>query len=173
MTGSVLVNDTGAAGPNEQPPAPDATVGGGSDGGDGSDSGGGGGSREVTPSGVAGFAAAVASVGSGGQSQGSARDRTRPVLRGLRASFRRGRRSNRLRLSASEDVQLQVTMRRLGRSRDLVTRRAMRVFMRKGARSVRLPVLNLSAGSYRLRVVAVDQAGNRSAPVTLRLRVRR
>jgi plastocyanin len=172
MSGTVLVRDTGAAGPNEQPPAPDAQVGGGGDG-SGSGSGGSGSSGSSGKgAGVAGLAAAAASV-AGKASGSAARDSGRPVLRGLRASFRRGRRSNRLRLTASEDVQLRISLRRLGGARDLVTRRAMRVYMRKGARSVRLPVLNLSAGSYRLRVVAVDQSGNRSAPVTLRLTVRR
>jgi hypothetical protein len=172
MTGTVLVRDTGAAGPNETPPAPDASAGGGDSAGDGDGSGSGAGSgAKLTPSGVAGFAQAAASVA--GRSGAGARDTTRPTLRGLRASFRRGRRANLLRLTPSEDVQLQVSIRRLGRSNDLVTRRAMKLFMRRSARSVRLPVLNLSAGSYRLRVVAIDQAGNKSAPVTLRLRIRR
>jgi plastocyanin len=173
MSGTVLVNDTGAVGPNEQPPPPDANVGGGTDSGSdpGSDPGSGGGSS-ATPSGVVGLAAAAASVAGSAPAQ-SARDTVRPVLRGLRASLRRGRRSHLLRLTTSEDVQLQVSLRRLGRSRDLVTRRALRVFMRRGQRSVRLPVLNLSPGRYRLRVVAIDRAGNRSAPVTLRVTVRR
>jgi plastocyanin len=177
MSGTVLVNDTGAAGPNEQPPPPDANVGGGTDPGSdaGSDPGpgsGSGGGSSATPSGVVGLAAAAASVAGNAPAQGR-RDTTRPVLRGLRASFRRGRRAHRLRLTASEDVQLQVSLRRLGRSNDLVTRRAIRVFMRRGRRSVRLPVLNLSRGRYRLRVVALDQAGNRSTPLTLRVTVRR
>ena len=173
MSGTVLVQDTGAAGPNEQPPAPDATVG-GDDSGSGDPSSGDSSSGGTSGSGVSGLAAAAASVAdrAQGSAQGGRRDTGRPTLSGLRASFRKGRRANRLRLTTSEDVQLQVSMRRLGRSNDLVTRRAMKLYARKGTRSLKLPVLNLSRGTYRLRVVAIDQAGNRSQPITLRLTVR-
>ena len=99
-------------------------------------------------------------------------DRGAPALRGLRTVLSgRARRSHRLRLTASEDAMLLVTVQRLRRSRDPVARRSFNLYARKGASTLRLPVMNLAAGRYRLRIVAVDRAGNRSAPRTLTVRV--
>ena len=56
-------------------------------------------------------------------------------------------------------------MRALGRSRDLVATRRLTLYARAGTGSLRLPEMNLTARRYRLRVVAADQAGNRSATI--------
>jgi plastocyanin len=99
-------------------------------------------------------------------------DRAAPVLRALRPALSaRSRRGHRLRLVAGEDAMLLVTVQRLRRSRDPVAKRSFKVYARKGASSLRLPVMNLASGRYRIRVVAVDRAGNRSAPRTLTVRV--
>jgi hypothetical protein len=82
----------------------------------------------------------------------------------------RARRGHRLRVVAGEDAMLLVTVQRLRRSRDPVARRSFKLYAREGASTLRLPVMNLAAGRYRLRIVAVDRAGNRSAPRTLTVR---
>jgi plastocyanin len=169
MAGTVTVRDTGAPGPNEQPPAvvkqppsdspsntnpttstnPTQTS---------TRPGSGGGGATATAS-DAGAAASTA-------------DRLRPTVGAVRALLRRGRRSHRLRLTVSEDVMLQVTLQRMRAGGDLVGRRAFRLYARKGTRTLRLPVMNLAAGRYRLRFVAIDRAGNKAAARTLTARVR-
>jgi plastocyanin len=102
----------------------------------------------------------------------AAPDRGAPALRGVRAVLAAGRRrAHRLRLTVSEDAMLLVTVQRLRRSRDPVARRSFRRYARKGTSTLRLPVMNLAAGRYRLRIVAVDRAGNRAAARTLTVRV--
>ena len=101
------------------------------------------------------------------------KDAVRPALRRVGATLRRGRRSHTLRLTLTEDARLDVTMRAVGSSRDLVTTRRFKLYARQGARTLRLPKMNLTARSYRLRIVAVDRAGNRSAARTVVISLRR
>ena len=89
-------------------------------------------------------------------------DAVRPAMQSLRTVLRRGRGAHAMRIAVTEDAMLEVTMRALGRSRDLVKKRTFKLFVRKGQGQVRLPVMNLTAKRYSLRIVAVDQAGNRS-----------
>jgi plastocyanin len=163
MSGTVTVNDIGPAGQNEQAPeveeqprGDDDDAGGADDGDAGGTSAGGDGSS---------------SSGGGPTAQAAAADGTRPALSGLRARLRAGRRAHRLQVTATEDAMLRVRMQRLGRSRDLMRQRSFRLYAREGANALRLPVMRLTAGRYRLRIVAVDRAGNRSAARTMTVRV--
>jgi len=90
-------------------------------------------------------------------------DATAPALAGVHATLRRGRHAGRL----------DVALRALGRSGDLVTPHRLTLFARAGTSSVRLPTMNLSARRYRLRIVAADRAGNRCAPVVAIVRAGR
>jgi plastocyanin len=99
----------------------------------------------------------------------AAPDPTRPALRGVRATLGPRRRSHTLRVTVSEDARLDVAMQALGRSPDLVARRTFTLYARGGTHTLQLPAMNLTARRYRLRIVAVDQAGNRSAARTLRV----
>lgn len=100
-------------------------------------------------------------------------DATAPALAGVHATLRRGRHAGRLRVTVSEDARLDVALRALGRSGDLVTPHRLTLFARAGTSSVRLPTMNLSARRYRLRIVAADRAGNRCAPVVAIVRAGR
>jgi len=165
MTGSVKVNDTGAPGPNATPP------GNGADAVSPTPTGGPvGGSDLPSPAdgvGVGGASNALSQVvftpPAAGAPAGVAVDSVAPALRGVRATFRSGRRSHSLRLIVTEDARLEITLRAIGRSRDLVAERSLKLYARKGATTLRLPTMNLTARRYRLRIVAVDRAGNRSA----------
>jgi hypothetical protein len=76
----------------------------------------------------------------------------------LPSSTRRGR----LRLSLSEPARVVVTLKRVD-SRRRAARQAFTA--RKGANALRLRKRRLAPGAYRLTVVAIDEAGNRSKPV--------
>ena len=156
MEGTVQVTDTGAPGPNEQPPALDpAFLDEEEDGGTVS--------RPGAPGrGTTAFAP-IASSGSGAGVFLGPADAVRPRLRLVRATLRRGRRPGRLRLTVDEDVLLDVRMRAIGRSRDAVRTRRFRLFARRGSRSLALPRMTLTARRYRLRITAIDRSGNRSA----------
>lgn len=103
----------------------------------------------------------------------AALDRAAPVLSRLRASLVRRRRGHRMRVTVNEDAMLRVTMRAVRRSRDPLGRRRFRLYARRGANVLRLPAMNLTARRYRLQVVAVDRAGNRSAAWKATIRGRR
>jgi|GEM_PF-2183555 len=98
-----------------------------------------------------------------------AADTTGPAFKVVRGTVGRSRGSHSLRVTLSEDARLDVAMSTVGSSGDLVSKRSFKVYARKGTRTVRLPAMNLTAKRYRLRIVAVDQAGNRSAAQTVSL----
>jgi hypothetical protein len=95
-------------------------------------------------------------------------DRVRPVLSRLRVRARRVRRGRALALSfrLSEAARVRVTLTR-GRR----TVRRSSASRRTGAGALRLSTRRLRRGSYVLRLVATDAAGNVSRPVTARIRV--
>jgi hypothetical protein len=114
-----------------------------------------------------------------------AADRTRPRLTNLALSRSaiRGRQSTRLLLTLSERASVTVavercaaTKRRTRRcalpTRVATLRRANLSGLAKVKLTRRFPERTLARGRYRLKVTAVDAAGNRSAPVTRLLTVR-
>ena len=103
---------------------------------------------------------------------GPSADTVRPTLASVRPFLARRSRPHRLRLFATEDVMLEVTVVAVGRSRDLIRKRSFRVFARQGRSTVRLPNMNLSAKRYRLRIAAIDRSGNRSAVQAVVARLR-
>lgn len=104
---------------------------------------------------------------------GRGADNTRPQLRVVRTTLRRNRRAGRIRIAVDEDVLLEVTVRAVGRSRDAVRTRRFRLFAPRGTRNLALPRMTLTARRYRVRVVALDRAGNRSATRTIVVRLSR
>ena len=91
-------------------------------------------------------------------------DTSKPAFTAVRTRLLRGKRRHTIRLQVTKDSMFQVTMKALGRSRDLVRTRRFKLYARKGTSTLRLPAMNLTARRYRLTLVAIDQAGNRSAP---------
>ena len=101
----------------------------------------------------------------------SAEDRLAPALRNLRASVRKSRPT--LSVNLSEDALVVVGLRRKLTARKASTgTRTLRLRGKKGANRFNLRVGKLRRGSYKLRVVAVDTAGNESSIRTATLRVR-
>ena len=133
----------------------------------GSTSGGstGSGSSSGTAAGSGGDAATGASASSTTGTRQTA-DPGAPLVRLVRATFRRGA-GLRLTVRLSEAATVHVGLRRRGAKRAVTRRFAAR------AGTNRLRVNGLRRGRYRLRVVAVDAAGNRSAPRTRTLLVKR
>ena len=93
-------------------------------------------------------------------------DSTAPVLKRLSAKpgSVRGRGSFRVRLSVNERATLRMTLHRVrnGRKPKFVKRFTRDV--RSGRYTVRIRGAKLKRGRYRVTIVAVDSAGNRSAP---------
>ena len=155
-------------------PVPDDGTGvSGSVGGDADSSGSGGSGGGGGRGGATVFAPAAGAASTGAGVFLAPADALRPRLRVTRTTLRRGRRIGRLRLTVDEDVLLDVTLRAIGRSRDAVSTRRFRLFARRGTRSLALPRMTLTARRYRVRVVAIDRSGNRSALQTQVVRVRR
>jgi hypothetical protein len=144
----------------QQPQQPQQPVGGGS---------GGAGSGASSVAGVSPASPAVAAPA--GPDARRAIDRVRPVLSRLRLAARRLRRGRAasLRFRLSEAARVRITVTRLGRRRRAVRRTAS--VRRAGASRLRLSTRGLRRGSYEIRLVATDAAGNVSRPVTARLRV--
>jgi plastocyanin len=168
MRGTVTV----APAPATPPPAgggtapqPGGGTGGGAAGGGGGGAAGGGGGAGGAARGGAGGAA------TGGSSQATAAsagmDATAPLVRLMRATFRRS--AIRLGVQLSETSAIHVGLRPRAGGRAVTRRFAGR----KGANTLRISTRGLRRGRYRLRVVAVDAAGNRSRARTRTLVVRR
>ena len=103
----------------------------------------------------------------------SSLDRSAPLMRGLSAHMRRGARRATLQVRLSEDALVVVGMRRVMSARIASAgATSIRVRGKRGANNLNLRVGKLRAGKYRLRIVAVDAAGNESATRTATLRVR-
>lgn len=98
------------------------------------------------------------------------RDVTRPRITDLSIAPNPASRTARARFRISEAGFVVVSIRRAGSSRELKSASA---FVRRGRRTVRFGVGRLRPGSYRARVVAEDNAANRSRPKTARFRVAR
>jgi plastocyanin len=161
MRGTVTV--TAAPAPPPPPPGGGGT-GGGSTGG-GSTGGG------ATGGGSAGDGATGGGSGSAGAGPASAAsagaDSTAPLVQLVRSTFRG--RSVRLNVRLSEASAIHVGLRRRG-SRKAITRKFAG---RQGVNALRISTRGMRRGRYRLRVVAVDAAGNRSRARTRTLVVRR
>jgi plastocyanin len=91
-----------------------------------------------------------------------------PRLAGARASVPQGRLRPRLSVDLSEDSWIAIVPRRVGASTDMpaVVRHAV-----KGANRITLRLGHLRSGRYRLRIRAVDAAGNWSPVQRVTLRV--
>jgi DNA-binding beta-propeller fold protein YncE len=124
--------------------------GGGGNGGNGGDRGGG------------------ANGGGPGGPGGTPADRVKPRISGLRASVRRRVPTFRFRLSEAATVRVVVqrAKRRVTVGRPLVRS------ARAGVNRLAFGKRRLAAGRYRVRVVATDASGNRSAAKTARFRVK-
>ena len=96
------------------------------------------------------------------------KDVKRPRISDLRVSPARASRTARARFRISEAGFVVVSIRREGSSRELAS--ASR-FVRRGERSVPFGVRKLAPGPYRARVVAEDNAANRSRPKSAAFRV--
>ena len=122
---------------------------------------------------TAGPTAAAATTGAA-WSFPTAEDRMAPAVRALRASMpRRGTRP-RLALTLSEDATVVVGVRRVLTARTATAAMpAIRLQGKKGVNRFALKLRGLRRGRYRLRVVAVDGAGNESSVRTATLRVAR
>jgi hypothetical protein len=106
--------------------------------------------------------------GGAGNVGGRPADRVKPRISRLRASVRRRVPTFRFRLSEAARVRLVVqrAKRRVTIGRPLVRR------ARAGANRLVFGKRRLAAGGYRVRVVATDASGNRSAARTVRFRVK-
>jgi plastocyanin len=96
------------------------------------------------------------------------RDVTRPRVTNLRVTPARASRSARARFKISEAGFVVVSVRRAGSSRAV---RSASAFLRRGKRSIGFRVRGLPPGRYRARVVAEDNAANRSRAATAGFRV--
>jgi DNA-binding beta-propeller fold protein YncE len=108
-------------------------------------------------------------TGSGqGGPGGTPADRVKPRVSGLRASVRRRVPTFRFRLSEAATVRVVVqrAKRRVTVGRPLVRS------ARAGGNRLAFGKRRLAAGSYRVRVIATDASGNRSAAKTVRFRVK-
>jgi DNA-binding beta-propeller fold protein YncE len=108
------------------------------------------------------------SGGGQGGPGGTPADRVKPRISRLRASVRRRVPTFRFRLSEAATVRVVVqrAKRRVTVGRPLVRS------ARAGANRLALGKRRLAAGSYRVRVIATDASGNRSAAKTARFRVK-
>jgi hypothetical protein len=97
----------------------------------------------------------------------AAGDRTAPKI--TKVLVRRGRLSFRLSEAARTTIAFQ--QRRSTRSRVLVTKATRKLAGRRGTNRLTIPK-KLGKGRYRITLVAVDKAGNRSRPVRITLTVR-
>jgi DNA-binding beta-propeller fold protein YncE len=93
-------------------------------------------------------------------------DRVAPAISRVTLTKRRLRRTTTVRFTLSEPAAVRVAIQRGRRVRRTVERPGA-----AGANRVRIARGALRPGAYRARLVAVDAAGNRSAPVTVRFRV--
>jgi hypothetical protein len=96
------------------------------------------------------------------------RDVTPPRVTDLRVEPRRASRSARARFTISEAAFVVVSIRRAGSTKEVKSASA---FVRRGKRGVRFGVRRLRPGRYRARVVAEDNAANRSRAKNARFRV--
>jgi plastocyanin len=103
----------------------------------------------------------------------SANDRLAPAITRLSARMRRGSRRPVLTVRLSENATVIVAARRVLSARTAAAPAPSQRFQgRKGLNRFRLRVRGLRRGTYRVRAVAVDAAGNESHVRTARLRVR-
>jgi uncharacterized delta-60 repeat protein len=104
--------------------------------------------------------------GAGGGGGGPAADTQAPVVGALKVTRKAAGKRARIAFSLSEPARLKLALKRRGR-------RAQRFALDAvaGANRVRTP-RRLKRGRYRLTVVAVDAAGNASAPARARFRMR-
>ena len=100
------------------------------------------------------------------QAPGTAPDRVAPVLKSLKAS------RTALRFSVSEPAKVSVRLERAKGKRWVRVKGPASIAQAAGKRSVSLRKLRLRAGAYRLTLTAVDRAGNKSRPRTIRFRAR-
>jgi plastocyanin len=164
MRGTVTV--TPASTPPPPPPGGGGTGGGGTGGG--STGGGSTGGGATGGGSTGGGATGGGSAGAGSATAAStAADATAPLVRLVRSTFRG--RSLRLNVRLSEASAIHVGMRRRGSGKAVTKKFAGR----KGANALRISTRGMRRGRYRLRVVAVDAAGNRSRARTRTLVVRR
>jgi hypothetical protein len=104
----------------------------------------------------------------------AAEDLRAPGLSGLRATLPRRSRKPKLAVRLSEDATVVVGIRRvMAVARASAAMPAIRLKGRRGANRFNLKLRGLRAGSYKLRVVAVDAAGNESPVRIATLRVAR
>lgn len=96
------------------------------------------------------------------------RDVTRPRVTDLRVTPARARRTARARFTVSEAGFVVVTVRRAGSTKVV---RSASAFVRRGDRAIAFRVSGLRPGRYRARVVAEDNATNKSRPAVARFRV--
>jgi plastocyanin len=96
------------------------------------------------------------------------RDVTRPRLTDVRVTPARATRSARVRFTISEAGFVVAGIRRAGSSRVVKTANG---FVRRGERSIGFGVRRLRPGRYTARLVAEDNAANRSRPKVARFRV--
>jgi hypothetical protein len=113
-----------------------------------------------------------AAGGGGGQGGQGRSDTTAPRVSALRAVVRRGAPTVRFRLSESARVRVVLQRTARGARRSTTVGRAVVRRSRAGVSTLVLPRRRLGTGSYRVRVVATDASGNRSAARTARLRRR-
>jgi plastocyanin len=103
----------------------------------------------------------------------SAEDRLAPVISRLSARVRRGSRRPVLTMRLSEKARVMVAARRVLSARTAsAAAPAQRFQGQQGVNRFRLRVRGLRRGTYRIRAVAIDAAGNESQVKTTRLRVR-
>jgi plastocyanin len=101
-------------------------------------------------------------------SKAPARDVTRPRITDLRVTPARASRTARARFTISEAGFVVVSVRRKGASKVVKSANA---FVRRGKRRIGFSVRRLRPGSYRARVVAEDNAANKSRARRARFRV--
>jgi plastocyanin len=167
MRGTVTVT----AAPTPAPGGGTTPGGGGSTGGGstgGGSTGGGSAGGGSTGGGAAGGGPAAGATASSTGVGAAGADAAAPLVRLMRATFR-GRSRLLLSVRLNERSTVHVGLRRRGAKRSLTRRFAGR----QGTNRLRLSTRGLRRGRYRLRVVAVDAAGNRSRARTRTLVVKR
>jgi hypothetical protein len=97
-------------------------------------------------------------------------DTTKPRITKVRFSFKRGK-GGRLRMNVSERSRIRVVFKPKPKGE----RKPVTIVRNVKAGTVRIKLgkRKLKPGAYRLRLVATDEAGNRSNPVTRKVKVRR
>lgn len=119
-------------------------------------------------------AASAAAAGTAAWSFPTAEDRLAPAMSRLSAKIGRKAARPTLSLNLTEDATVVVGVRRvLAVARASAAAPALRLKGKRGANRFSLKVRGLRAGRYKLRVIAIDAAGNESPVRTATLRVAR